>query len=189
MLNKLLFATAATAGIMLGSVPAQADGIKVSSKPLPVEHVTITTTKKYADVKAAIESSLNRFDDPMRQALREGRIDDLRAAAQKGQGKYGLMIHYIAYHGDLLALNGGKKNLVAYYIGNILSATTMTAINRGAGLYAPLRMVVYENASGGTTFEYDKPSTMFGQFHDPEITKMGKSLDDRIFNLIRGVSE
>ncbi len=52
-----------------------------------------------------------------------------------------------------------------------------------------LRMVVYEDASGGTTIEYDEPSTMFGQFHKPGIDMVAKSLDERIANLVRFVSE
>ncbi|MET0307450.1 MAG: DUF302 domain-containing protein [Sphingomonas sp.] len=179
-------------GLSLGVIatPAVAqDKVKVESAPLAVTHIKVHTTKKYADVRAAIESSLASFDAPMRQLLKDGKIEELRAAAAKGAGKFGLMIHYTAYHGDLLMLNGGKKNLIAYYIGNILSATSMTAINPAAGLYAPLRMVVYEDASGGTTIEYDKPSTMFGQFRNPEIDKVAKSLDARILNLARTVSE
>ena len=33
-----------------------------------------------------------------------------------------------------------------------------------AGLYAPLRVFLYENEIGGSIFEYDKPSSLFGQF-------------------------
>jgi len=177
-------------GLATISVPAAAQNkIQIETQALPVTHIKVHTAKKYADVKSAIESNLNSFDAPMRQLLKDGKVEELRAAAQRGAAVHGLMIHYTAYHGDLLMLNGGKRNLVAYYIGNILSATTMTAIDPAAGLYAPLRMVVYEDASGGTTIEYDKPSTMFGQFHKPGIDTVAKSLDERIANLVRFVSE
>jgi hypothetical protein len=55
-------------------------------------------------------------------------------------------------------------------------------------LYAPLRLNVYENAHGGTTFEYDKPSTQFGQFHNVNIDKVAQSLDDHLLRLIEKVS-
>ena len=179
-------------GLAMISAPAAAqtrNKIEIETQALPVIHVKVHTAKKYADVRSAIETSLNSFDAPMRQLLKDGKVEELRAAAERGSAVHGLMIHYTAYHGDLLMLNGGKKNLIAYYIGNILSATTMTAIDPAAGLYAPLRMVVYEDASGGTTIEYDKPSTMFGQFHKPGIDKVAKSLDERIADLVRFVSE
>ncbi|OYZ74970.1 MAG: hypothetical protein B7Y12_14055, partial [Rhizobiales bacterium 24-66-13] len=56
------------------------------------------------------------------------------------------------------------------------------------GLYAPLRVVVYANKNGGTTMEYDKPSTLFGQFKRPEIDAIARSLDDRMQRLLLKVS-
>jgi hypothetical protein len=47
---------------------------------------------------------------------------------------------------------------------------------------------VYENAHGGTTFEYDKPSTQFGQYHNVSIDKVAQSLDDHMLRLIEKVS-
>jgi uncharacterized protein (DUF302 family) len=35
---------------------------------------------------------------------------------------------------------------------------------RRAGLYVPLRVLIYENEPGKTCVEYDKPSSLFGQF-------------------------
>jgi hypothetical protein len=63
----------------------------------------------------------------------------------------------------------------------------MTRQNFGAGLYAPLRVAAYEDASG-TTFEYDKPSTLFAQFHDPKIGEVSHSLDDRLAALVAAVA-
>jgi Sodium:solute symporter family len=117
------------------------EGVDITSTPLPVEHIVIKTMKPYLEVKAGIEK-LGRFDDNMRAMLAKNDIEGLRAAAQRIQGVDGLAIHYIAPHGDLLALKGERRPLIAYYIGNVLSATEMTKINPAAGLYAPLRVVV-----------------------------------------------
>ncbi len=160
---------------------------KLSSSIVPVEHVTIHTDKPYSDVKAAIESRLGRLDEHIRNLLAEGKVDELRTALEKVAGRDGLVIHYVAVHGDWLVLNGGRKKGIVYHIGNVLSAVQMTNQNFGAGLYAPLRLAVYENANG-TTFEYDKPSTLLGPFHDPEIDKVAGSLDDRLLALITAVS-
>jgi hypothetical protein len=40
------------------------------------------------------------------------------------------------------------------------TATRMTRHQIPAALYAPLRVVLYENTAGGAIFEYDKPSTL-----------------------------
>jgi uncharacterized protein (DUF302 family) len=107
--------------------------------------------------------------------LRENKVGELRAALEKLAGRDGLAIHYVAAHGDWLILNGGRRNGNVYYFGNVLSAVAMTRQNFGAGLYAPLRVAVYEDENG-TTFEYDKPSTLFAQFHDPKIDEVSHSL-------------
>ena len=60
----------------------------------------------------------------------------------------------------------------------------MTSIDLAAGLYAPLRVVLYENAEGGSTFEYDKPSTLFGQFGQPEIDSVAAILDERLQSVL-----
>jgi uncharacterized protein (DUF302 family) len=159
----------------------------ISTAIIPVEHIVVRTKKPYIEVKAALETRLGRLDSDIRSLLRENKVDELRAALEKLAGRDGLAIHYVAAHGDWLILNGGRRNGIVYYIGNVLSAVAMTRQNFGAGLYAPLRVAVYEDENG-TTFEYDKPSTLFAQFHDPKIDEVSHSLDDRLAALLAAVA-
>jgi uncharacterized protein (DUF302 family) len=177
-------ALAPTTGSLTASTT---EGIEITSTPLPVEHIVIKTMKPYPEVKAGVEK-LGRLDDSVRALLTKNDIEGLRAALKRIAGEDGLAIHYIAFHGDLLALKGERRPLTAYYIGNVLSAVEMTKVNPAAGLYAPLRVVVYANAEGGTTMEYDRPSSMFGQFKDAEIDAMAQSLDQRLMTFLKKVS-
>lgn len=102
-------------------------------------------------------------------------------------GKDELMIHYTGAFGDWLALKGVQKNGTEYFTGNLLTAVEMTNVNTGAGLYAPLRIMVYENAQGATTIEYDKPSSLLNQFHSAAIDVQGRSLDVRLAKLCNAV--
>lgn len=68
---------------------------------------------------------------------------------EEGAQPDGLMLHYVETHGDWLALKGGRRNGIAYYVGNVLFAIQRTSVNFGAALYAPLRFVVSENDEGG----------------------------------------
>ena len=52
----------------------------------------------------------------MRAMLAKNDIDGLREAAQRIAGADGLAIHYVALHGDLLALRCERRPLIAYYI-------------------------------------------------------------------------
>jgi uncharacterized protein (DUF302 family) len=66
---------------------------------------------------------------------------------------------------------------VQYEIGNPLTASKMTRHQLAAGLYAPLRVVLYEDQEGGSVFEYDRPSSLFGQFGDQQVNEVAHGLD------------
>jgi uncharacterized protein (DUF302 family) len=184
-----MFAAAATATLFQAGLTGAEllTQPSISTSIIPVEHVVVRTKKPYAEVKDALETRLGRLNSDIRALLRENKVDELRAALTKLAGRDGLAIHYEAAHGDWLVLNGGRRNGNVYYIGNVLSAVAMTRQNFGAGLYAPLRVAVYEDKDG-TTFEYDRPSTLFAQFHDPKIDEVAHSLDDRLAALIAVVA-
>jgi hypothetical protein len=46
-----------------------------------------------------------------------------------------------------------------------------------ASLYAPLRVVFYENEAGHAVLEYDRPSSLFGQFGNESVTAVAHELD------------
>ncbi|WP_348640329.1 hypothetical protein [Mesorhizobium sp. B1-1-7] len=61
----------------------------------------------------------------------------------------------------------------------------MTRHQLAAAQYAPFRVVLYEvvlyeDAEGRAVFEYDKPSSLFGQFGDPAVTAIAEGLDRAI---------
>jgi uncharacterized protein (DUF302 family) len=187
--SRLALSTAAAIalGINVFCTPAMAATVEVSETRMVIDHVTVSSGKPYASVKQDLESRLGRIDDHIHTLLKENKVDELRAALQKAAGTDGLVIHYIGPHGDWLTLKGQRKNGTEYFTGNILTATEMTSVNMAAGLYAPLRIMVYENADGGTTIEYDKPSTQLSQFHSARIDVQGRSLDDRLAKLCASV--
>lgn len=53
----------------------------------------------------------------------------------------------------------------------------MTRHAIGASLYGPLRVLVCEGEDGKTCIEYDKPSSLFGQFGGERVSRMAAALD------------
>ena len=180
-------ATALAVGMNVVCTPAMAATVDVSETQTIIDHVTVSSSKPYASVKQDLESRLGRLDDHIRTLLKQDKVEELRAALQRAAANDGLVIHYIGVHGDWLVLKGQHKNGTEYFTGNVLTAVEMTNVNMAAGLYAPLRIMVYENAQGGTTIEYDKPSTQLSQFHSAQIDAQGRSLDDRLAKLCASV--
>jgi uncharacterized protein (DUF302 family) len=66
---------------------------------------------------------------------------------------------------------------VQYDIGNPLTASRMTRHQISAGLYAPIRVLLREDSEGRVAFEYDRPVSVFGQFHDAEVDLVAQQLD------------
>src|ERR1700721_1655809 len=91
-----------------------------------VRHVTISAEIKYESAKTRIEAEVHRLDDSFRRLLAENQIEELREKLEEASRPHGLMIHYIATHGDWLALAGKRKRAVVYHIGNVLMAIRMT---------------------------------------------------------------
>jgi uncharacterized protein (DUF302 family) len=180
-----------SASLALLGGPAIAGPLKefqVSNTSVVTDHVTIETSAPYQLVTSRLDDEVKRFDESYRKLLKDNKIDELRVKLTQGLEPDGFMIHFVAEQGDLLALEGRRQQGNVYYLGNVVAAAQITKLNFSAALYAPLRLNVYENAHGGTTFEYDKPSTQFGQFHNADIDKVAQSLDDHLLRLIEKVS-
>ena len=139
-----------------------------------IEHVRIESAKPFVEVKAALERLVPPLDPAIPDALRQGEIVRANEALQRGPE---LAIFSARDHGGLLRIADLARNAVQYEIGNPLTATRMTQHQLPASLYAPLRIVLYENEAGGAVFEYDRPSSLFGQFGDERVTAVARELD------------
>jgi uncharacterized protein (DUF302 family) len=153
---------------------------------IEVRHISLELPADFDDFAQALERSLGRFDD----ALLKGVETDPRSVEERlweAAGEEGLMLFNVQDHGRLLNIYGTPKKAKQFVLGNPLIAATMTRHDVRAGLYAPLRLFVYEADGGSTRIEYDQPSSLFGQFHNPEITAVARSLDAKLASLVHKV--
>jgi uncharacterized protein (DUF302 family) len=157
----------------------------VTQRVLQVAHVQMETAKKFADVEAALERSVPQLNPAIVEALAKG---DEQRATELEQGAP-LFIFLKRDHGALLQVIGQPRKAVQYEIGNPRTASKMTRHRLAAGLYAPLRVVLYEDEKGGSIFEYDKPSSLFGQFEDEQVSAVGRELDVELERALRRVAE
>src|SRR5271166_3075653 len=148
------------------------------------EHARVKTDKPFAEVTAAFEARLGKFDPEVYQRLREGDDpEEARARIEAMAGPSGFMLFATRDHGKLLRLFGQQRKAVQYVVGNPLFAVEMTRQAIGASLYAPLRVLIYEADDGMTCIEYDRPSSLFGQFGDERVGPMAAALDQKLEDL------
>ena len=146
----------------------------VSRRTIQVEHIKIETAKSFSEVRAALESLVPQLDARIFVLLQYGESDRARKKLERGPE---LSIFDSRDHGGLLQITGQRRKAVQYAIGNPLTASRMTQHQLPASLYAPLRVVLYENEAGRAIFEYDRPSSLFGQFDDERVTAVAHELD------------
>jgi uncharacterized protein (DUF302 family) len=150
-----------------------------------VDHVRLATDKPFEDVAKAFERQLGRFDPDVAKSLAaSGDAEGARAKIEAMAGPSGFMLFGTNDHGALLRLAGQKRKAVQYVVGNPLFALQMTQHDIRASLYAPLRVLLYEDERGRTCLEYDKPSSLFGQFHDDRIAPVASMLDRKLEALV-----
>jgi uncharacterized protein (DUF302 family) len=150
-----------------------------------IDHVHVKTEKQFDEVAAAFEARLGKFDPTVYEQLRSGADPDaVRAQIEAMAGPSGFMLFGTQNHGALLRLARQQRQAVQYVVGNPLFALQMTRHDIRASLYAPLRVLIYENEEAKTCVEYDRPSSLFGQFGNTYVTEVASMLDRKLEQLI-----
>ena len=150
---------------------------------ITVEHVRVLADKPLDKVIKAFEEQLGKFDPEVFQSPTAD-AEKVRARLEAMAGPSGFMLFNTSDHGALLRLTGQKKRAIQYLVGNPLFALQMTQHDVRAGLYAPLRVLIYENEDGKTCVEYDRPTSLFGQFGNTKVTEVASMLDRKLEQLV-----
>jgi uncharacterized protein (DUF302 family) len=146
----------------------------ITSHTIAVEHITIASELPFGEVRRRLETTLPKLDANIAEVLRDGDQEGAKDYEKNGPQ---LSIFEERDHGSLLQVWGHRRDALQYEIGNPLTASQMTRYRLSAALYAPLRVVLFEDEQGRGVFEYDKPSSFFGQYGDAQVTEMGRYLD------------
>jgi uncharacterized protein (DUF302 family) len=189
---KLLACAIMLAGIALAGVLVygrlgvqRPGGNPMNDSRFLVDHVRVATDKPFEEVTQAFEAQLGKFDGDVRKAATASDdIEEAKAKIAAMAGPSGFMLFGTSDHGALLRLAGQKRKAIQYVVGNPVFALQMTQHDIRASLYAPLRVLIYENEEGKTCVEYDKPSSLFGQFGNSQITPTATMLDRKLEALV-----
>jgi uncharacterized protein (DUF302 family) len=151
---------------------------------ITVVHETIDLSVSYDAFTARLERLLGRFDAEVAERALSEDGTAAKARIEAMAGEQGLMLFGIQNHGGLFALRGESRKAKRYHVGNPLIAFQMTQHDIRAGLYAPLTLLVYETGPGAVRAEYDRPSSLFGQFGNRIVTDVAVGLDAKLKALI-----
>jgi uncharacterized protein (DUF302 family) len=160
----------------------------ISTKTVPVLHRSVTIDGDFKLFAEALERILGHFPADIQQDIIERpQLAEQRLKAAEGAQE--LMIFSVFDHGAALNMAGARRNAKQYLIGNPLTAIQMSQHDIRAALYAPLRVLVYEQKAGQTMVEYDQPSSLFGQFGRDDVTHVAQTLDTKLERVIVQAAE
>jgi uncharacterized protein (DUF302 family) len=121
---------------------------------ITIEHVVVSSNQLYEKVIDALEARLGpaeNWEEILRPLLLSKASWELvTQTIEEHIGASGLTIFSKVEHSPLLSLAGKTSRATQYTVGNPLFATQMTIYMPEAALYAPLKLVVYEDEEGRT---------------------------------------
>jgi uncharacterized protein (DUF302 family) len=181
--RKMVIVAGALTAFAFGGILllASQGGNPMNVSKITVDHIQVVTEKPFDKVTKAFEQQLGQFKPDV---YKESDPEKAKAKLEAMAGPSGFMLFSTSDHGAFLRLAGQKKNAIQYVVGNPLFAYQMTQHDIRASLYAPLRVLIYENEKGKTCVEYDQPSSLFGQFGNERITPTATMLDRKLEALV-----
>jgi hypothetical protein len=152
-----------------------------------MSHATVVVTIEFEKFTSTFESLLGKYDPIVGAQIRKDpQVADRMLQAMEGEQN--LMIFWRLNHGGLFSLIGQSCNAMRYTIGNPRIALQMTRHDIRAALYVPFNILVIENDGGSVRVEYDLPSSLLGQFDNPDILQIATQLDQKIKGLLEATS-
>lgn len=151
-----------------------------------IEHVVVTSDKSYEQVTEALEAQLGQRAnwDELQQVMVNGTLEQAIQLTELQLGTSGFTIFSKLAPEDLLTLSGKPRRVAQYAIGNPLLAIQMIEHASEAALYAPLRLVVYENRAGNAVVAYERFTSQLAPYPQPEIAPVAQLVEQKLEELI-----
>jgi uncharacterized protein (DUF302 family) len=161
------------------------------TRPITIEHIVVESSQPYEKVVGALEARLGPTQDWaaiwQQAVVAHASWEQFTQEVEAHIGTSGLTLFYKVEHSHLLSLVGKTTQATQYTIGNPLLAIQMTRYMPEAALYAPLRLVVYEDEEGKTFAAYDSFVSLLAQYQREEITQVAQVVEQKLEALVAEV--
>jgi hypothetical protein len=152
---------------------------------VPIKHVRLWSATPFADVVRRIAAARGLFDGARLRDLlvADASPQSILDEVAKMAGASGFMRFAAFDHGAIPRLEGHPIEAIRYLLRHPRIAARMTRREIRSALYTPLRLLVAANR-GGTRIEYDRPSSLLGQFRDHGVAEVAAELDANVAAVI-----
>jgi len=148
-----------------------------------VQHFEHVSQRSFEDVVAAFEAELGDIQDPAiipREVAAATSPADFESRIRAYEGRSGFMRFLTNDHGAWMARVGEDAKIRSYVIGNPMVARTMITHDPGVGLNVPVRVVIFQTATGEARLAYDLPSSLMSRLNNDDVSGAALKLDAKL---------
>ena len=163
----------------------------MSIKKLEIERFSLTTSKPFETVVAALKAGVGRLDlvEFAKASHSPDSFAQLEKVINRVPGKTGLMLFLELDHGAVLRKETGldQPKMVRFVIGNPLIMKEMAKRVPDAGSYAPVTVLADERPDG-VHLSYDRMASFLKPYANAEVLKIAQELDAKVEALLTSTS-
>lgn len=157
-----------------------------------VEHVVIPSRRSYDEVIGAVEGRIGLYGnwEVIPHQLRAMNASWEQVADITGPliGTSGFTAFVKMEQGVLLSLIGKPKRITQYVLGNHMIGVMMIEEQPEVGLYAPPKLLVYEDYSGQTFIAYDRIASFVKQYQNEQVSTIALLVDQKMEELAKAAT-
>ena len=164
----------------------------IETKHFSGARITVHTSRAFDDVLDSLRGLMGVVKVDEIVALAKQPISEAefaRLVEERYVGKSGFMLFAEIDH-RWISKYGITQRMVRWILGNPLYAITMIRHDITAGLFAPVELLVTEDADrSGTTVTYVRPSSLMVIEENPSLLAAAQSLDNKLGALVAEVTD
>jgi uncharacterized protein (DUF302 family) len=157
-------------------------------KKIEIERFSITTSKPFDQVVAAIDSAIGHPDvAEFSRASQDARtFAELKGVVENGLSDAGFMLFMKLDHGAVLRKESGRDTprIVRFILGNPLIMKEMVKHVPDAGSYAPVTVLVDERPDG-VHISYDRMASFLAPYANAAALEVARELDRKVEKILQ----
>jgi uncharacterized protein (DUF302 family) len=161
--------------------------MKTSTRRFEVERVSVTSSRPFEAVVAALKDAVGRLDlvQFAKASKQADTFAELKEVIDRNPGKTGLMLFLELDHGAVLRKETGltTPKMVRLVIGNPLVMKEIAKLVPEVGSYAPVTVLVDERGDG-VHLSYDRMASLLAPYGNIDAIAVARDLDSKIENLL-----
>lgn len=139
------------------------------------------SVKSFDELVAAVLAEVGDEPVPMEEIARRNlRWDDFAREVESHEGATGFMLFARWDHGGWLAKAGIDRKVLRVVIGNPLIAITMLRHDASAGLFAPVELLLTDEAGNHSALTYVLPSSLMVVEPNEPLRRAATQLDAKL---------